>query len=138
MRRIIPSYLLLVVAGVLCYCLAVRVWTDVKAIGIHAFPGSPDWGGMYGSSLENYLWMSGMLFGLMLGGVVLFACVYADKVLPRTRLNSLMMIASVVIPATALVVGCWVEWGTVHGTSATGEIRSNRSIEPTTVGKPRP
>lgn len=134
MRRILSLYLVLVVVGVLCYCLAVAGWTNSKAVGPHAFPGSPDWGYMYGSSLERYFWMSGMLFGLSLGAVALLASGRASESMAQGKWVRAMAIASVAIPAMALAVGHFYETSIVQGDAVVGEMRSNRSLNWTLHG----
>ena len=90
---------------------------------------------MYVSSLERYFWMSGMLFGLAVGGVVLYFAVRTDKSGVRGRWDKPILTALVVTQFVALAVGCSAEWRTVQGTVAVGEMRSNGSLEPTSAAQ---
>lgn len=103
MKRIIRLYLLLVIIAVLGYGFTVADWTDVKTVGPDAFPGSPDWGYMYASAYENYLWMSGALFGLTIGAIALF--VSARTVSSMSRNQAAMAISAIGPPALALAIG---------------------------------
>ena len=129
MRKTIAIYLSLVVAATILYGFTVFRWIDSKAVGLHAFPGSPDWAYMYGSSLERYFWLSGMLFGLALGGVALFAYARSSPSVSKPRWESGMIIASVVILIAALAVGYSAEQNTLQGGAAVGESGSNMPVE---------
>lgn len=103
MQRTISIYLVLVVVAVGWYCRAAIGWADSSLAGPNAFPGSPDWAYIYGSSLQRYFWMSGMLVGLAIGGATLLAASRAASGTGRGQ--QAMAVAATVIPVLALAIG---------------------------------
>jgi hypothetical protein len=110
MPRLVVSYALLATVFVLLHCFVVASWIDVKAAGPNAFPGSPDWRGIYFRWLESYIWMNGALVGVSLGGVSLFIASARLSTAPTySGVFRLLRIAGFVLPAAALVAGMQVE-----------------------------
>ena len=133
MRLAITIYSLLVAGFVACYCFVTLAWLDAKAVGPDAFPGSPDWSGTYFSQLEGYIWLRGVLVGLAIGAVSLLAFVRAGAVGPLASPYRFMLLASVLLPTIALVVGFLVGRGVdVPGRSAKVESCERQCLaEPT-------
>jgi len=111
MRRLIYIHLMLVVAAVLCYGYSAIEWISVKPVGLHAFPGSPDWSHTYISAFERYLWTSGMLFGFVVASVPLVLLARGDSGVGTWK--AAIPFAATAISALTLVLGYACELRTV-------------------------
>jgi hypothetical protein len=129
MRRVFYIHLMLVAAAVLCYGYAEIRWTSVKVVGLHAFPGSPDWGGTFISAYDSYRWMSGMLFGLLVAGLPLSFLACAAPGMGAWR--NVAPVAAIAVPALALVLGYAHESRTVQDEARTSGVRFNPVLERT-------
>jgi len=127
MRRVFYIHLALVAAAVLCYGYAEIRWTSVKVVGLHAFPGSPDWGGTFMSAYDSYRWMSGMLFGLLVAGLPISFLARAVQGMGSWR--HIVPVAAIAVPALALVLGYAHEAGTVQVEARTSGARLNPVLE---------
>jgi hypothetical protein len=132
MRRAFHIHLALVVTVVIAYGCAEISWTSVKLVGLHAFPGSPDWGHTYMSAYDLYCWMRGTLFGLLVAGLplALLARVAPDMGGWRT----VVPIVAIAIPALALMLGHAHETRTVQEDARSGDLRFNLPVERSAYG----
>ena len=129
MRRAFYTHLVLVALAVLCYGYAEIRWTSVKVVGLHAFPGSPDWDGTFMSAYDSYRWMGGMLFGLLVAGLPLSLLARVAPGMGTWR--TVVPIAAFAVPALALALGDMHESRTVQDERRSSDMRSNLLLERT-------
>lgn len=132
MRQAFYIHLTVVVVAALAYSYAEIRWTSVKLVGLHAFPGSPDWGDTYMSAYDAYCWMRGTLFGLLLAGLPLALLARAAPNMGVFR--NVVPIAAIAVPALVLVLGHVHETCTMHEAAQRGDMRFNLPVERTAFG----
>lgn len=69
MRRLLSVFIAVEAVALTLYVLVTLAWLDTKQAGPLAFPGSPDWGYMYQQARIYYVWIEGLVVGILLGGL---------------------------------------------------------------------
>jgi hypothetical protein len=105
MSRLVATYLAIEGIAIALYCWLLWGWIGWKAVGPHAFPGSPDASWLYFRSLEYCRWATGFLVGVWVGGVVCVLMLRLSANNDSMRIRNVVSVTLIAGPPVFLIAG---------------------------------